>query len=289
MVNYRSGRRSVAVSSRAAFPNLFAYDLGRGARGALFTGNSTDAVEEQSPNVARAAFGAQLKASNMPAEDEHVSAATNHHDPIVTPFCHPRQVAQFRETDFVIVGCGGFGSQVAIQLAALGARHFLLVDGDRIDESNLNQLPWASESDLGRLKTDKLATYLAARFSADVFALPELAEGGSVLRLIADYAHNPFVVLTGDDPRPGREFLTACHASAAGLPPHLHAGRSEAPSTDSNIASFAVSRIIEGCISKDSDPLGRRWVLDLKSDQAKHRYPSRNPVRTVPSRGYERR
>ncbi|UIY27746.1 ThiF family adenylyltransferase (plasmid) [Rhizobium leguminosarum] len=229
MVNYRSRRLSAAIRAPADFPNFFAHSLGWGGRGALFTGNSVDLAEERSPNVTRPAFGVSLEGSNLPDEDEYVSAAMDHDDAFLTPLCHrQRDFAGFREIDFVIIGCGGLGSQIAIQLAAHGARHFFLVDADRIDENNLNHVPWASEADIGRLKTDKLATCLAACFSANAFALPEFAEGAAALRLIADYAHNPFVVLAGDDSHPAHEFLTACHASKAGLPPYLHVGRSQA-------------------------------------------------------------
>ncbi|MEX2692642.1 ThiF family adenylyltransferase [Rhizobium mongolense] len=325
MINYRSRRLSAAVRAPVDFPNFFAHSLGWGGRGALFTGNSTDAVEEQSPTVTRPAFGGALEGSNMPAEDEYVSAAIDHDDASLTPLCHrQRGFAGFREIDFVIIGCGGLGSQIAIQLAALGARHFLLVDADRIDENNLNHLPWASEADLGCLKTDKLATYLAACFSANVFALPEFAEGAAALRLIADYAHNPFVVLAGDDSHPAQEFLTACHASKAGLPPHLHVGRCgvhcmagpsvavhedacpvchfaaqvatddsfiapPAAADNAFIAGLAVSQITEECLSEHSASRGRQWILDLKSNQAEFRCLSKHLECARLFRRYERR
>lgn len=41
----------------------------------------------------------------------------------------------------VIVGCGGIGFWLGIQLAMLGYRHFILVDGQKVDYSNLNRLP----------------------------------------------------------------------------------------------------------------------------------------------------
>ena len=306
MVNYRSRRLSAAIRAPVDFPNFFAHSLGWGGRGALFTGNSADPAEERSPNVTRPAFGVSLERSNVPDEDEYVSAAMDHDDAFLTPLRHrQRDFAGFREIDFVIIGCGGLGSQIAIQLAAHGARHFFLVDADHIDENNLNHVPWASEADLGRLKTDKLATCLAACFSANVFALPEFAEGAAALRLIADYAHNPFVVLAGDDSHPAQEFLTACHASKAGLPPYLHVGRSQAhgmagpsvavhegassvchcaevttddgflapPAAAENafIAGLAVSRIAQKCLSRHSAARGRRWILDLKGNQAELR------------------
>lgn len=307
MVNDRSKRLSATATACVDFPNLVTHSLGRGGRGALFTGSSADFVAEQSPHVARSAFVVTLKASDMPAEDEYDSAAIDRHDAILTPLCHrQRDVARFGDIDFVIIGCGDLGSQIAIQLAALGARHFLLVDADRIDENDLNRLPWAGEANLGLLKTDRLATHLAAGFSAIVFALPEFAEGASALRLIADYANNPFLILAGDDSRPAQDLLSACRALEAGLPPHLHVGRSanycmagplalvhedacsvchcatqvatddsfRGPATTVDnplVAGLAVSQIAQKCLSRHSVARGRQWILDLKGDQAELR------------------
>ncbi|MCA2434344.1 ThiF family adenylyltransferase [Rhizobium leguminosarum] len=306
MVNDRSKRLSAAATASVDFPNLVTHSLGRGGRGALFTGNSADSVEEQSPHVTRSAFVVSLKASDMPAEDEYDSAAIDHHDAILTPLHRQRDIARFGDIDFVIIGCGDLGSQIAIQLAALGARHFLLVDADRIDENDLNRLPWAGEAYLGRLKTDRLATRLAAGFSATVFVLPEFAEGASALRLIADYANNPFFILAGDDSHPTQDPLSACRALKAGLPPHLHVGRSAnycmsgplvlvhedacsvchcatqvatddsfrtLPATVDNplVAGLAVSQIAQNCLSRHSVARGRQWILDLKGDQAELR------------------
>nr|WP_246706000.1 ThiF family adenylyltransferase [Rhizobium leguminosarum] len=242
----------------------------------------------------------------MPAEDEYDSAAIDHHGAILTPLHRQRDIARFGDIDFVIIGCGDLGSQIAIQLAALGARHFLLVDADRINENDLNRLPWASEADVGWLKTDRLATHLAAGFSAYVFTLPEFAEGASALRLIADYANNPFFILAGDDSSRAQDLLSACRALKAGLPPHLHVGRSAnycmagplvlvhedacsvchcatqvatddsfrtLPATVDNplVAGLAASQIAQNCLSRHSVARGRQWILDLKGDQAELR------------------
>ncbi|MDR6665642.1 hypothetical protein J2X71_001900 [Rhizobium sp. 1399] len=278
MVNSRSKRLSAAASASVDFPNPFAHSFGRSGRGALFTGNSADAVEEQSPNVTSAAFGASSWASDMRAENEYVSAAIDHHDTFLTPLCYrQRDFARFREIDFVIIGCGGVGSQIAVQLATLGARHFLLADADRIGENNLSDLPWAGKADLGCLKTDKLATYLAARFSANVFALPETAEGAVALRLIADYADNPFVVLAGEDSLSVEKFVAAGRASAAGMPPYLQASRYGGyRTTSSAVVVHAVSQIAQQCLSKHSASPGRRWIANLKTDQGELRSPSKN-------------
>lgn len=41
----------------------------------------------------------------------------------------------------IIVGCGGIGFWLGLQLAMLGYRHFILIDGGKVDYSNLNRLP----------------------------------------------------------------------------------------------------------------------------------------------------
>jgi molybdopterin/thiamine biosynthesis adenylyltransferase len=51
-----------------------------------------------------------------------------------------------------VLGLGGLGSQVCQQLAYLGAMHFVIVDQDDVEESNLNRLVGANESDVGRSK-----------------------------------------------------------------------------------------------------------------------------------------
>jgi hypothetical protein len=41
----------------------------------------------------------------------------------------------------LIIGCGGIGFWLGISLAMMGAKDFILVDGQTIDNSNLNRLP----------------------------------------------------------------------------------------------------------------------------------------------------
>lgn len=51
-----------------------------------------------------------------------------------------------------IVGVGGIGWNLALQLAHLGVRDFILVDKDKIETSNLNRLIGAGTRDVGRHK-----------------------------------------------------------------------------------------------------------------------------------------
>jgi hypothetical protein len=45
-----------------------------------------------------------------------------------------------RDAKVAIIGLGGGGSHIAQQLAHVGVHHFVLIDDDRIEESNLNRL-----------------------------------------------------------------------------------------------------------------------------------------------------
>lgn len=52
-----------------------------------------------------------------------------------------------------VVGLGGTGSQVALALVYLGLKHTLLLDGDRVESTNLNRLVTATRRDIGELKS----------------------------------------------------------------------------------------------------------------------------------------
>src|SRR5690242_7328487 len=54
-------------------------------------------------------------------------------------------------TAFTVIGVGAIGRQVALQLAALGARQLQLIDFDRVDNTNVTTQGYAG-SDIGQLK-----------------------------------------------------------------------------------------------------------------------------------------
>ena len=60
-----------------------------------------------------------------------------------------------------IVGLGGTGSVAAEQLAHLGVRHFILVDPDRIETTNLNRVVGATKNDINRPKVKVIADHIA--------------------------------------------------------------------------------------------------------------------------------
>lgn len=61
-----------------------------------------------------------------------------------------------------IVGCGGLGGAMAEELSRLGVGNLILVDGDRVEESNLNRQLFATEENLGVKKVDAARQRLEA-------------------------------------------------------------------------------------------------------------------------------
>ncbi len=59
-----------------------------------------------------------------------------------------------------VIGCGGLGNFVSVQLAASGVGHLHLVDYDRVSESNLHRQVFFKTSELGQLKAEKLANHI---------------------------------------------------------------------------------------------------------------------------------
>jgi molybdopterin/thiamine biosynthesis adenylyltransferase len=85
------------------------------------------------------------------------------------------------------VGLGGMGSQVAQGLAYLGVRRHLLVDDDRIDETNLNRVVGSSAQDIGRLKVDVARDQIMKiNPKAEVLTVPENLRTHRAIELLVD-------------------------------------------------------------------------------------------------------
>lgn len=87
----------------------------------------------------------------------------------------PGSTAILRRAAVGIAGCGGLGSQAAVSLARAGVGRLILVDGDRVEESNLNRQHYFLE-DVGRLKVEALAARLRS-------INPEIQASALALRL----------------------------------------------------------------------------------------------------------
>lgn len=125
-----------------------------------------------------------------------------------------------RTTEFVIIGCGGLGASTAIQLAALGAQRYVLIDGDAVERSNLNRLLHASEADVGDSKVSVLERYLAERFGARSRAIRRFISEEVEWR--APRGQSQFGILTVDDPDAARLGVRAFGSPT--FVPYIHGG-----------------------------------------------------------------
>ena len=85
-----------------------------------------------------------------------------------------------------IVGLGGIGSVVAEQVARIGVGQLVVVDNDRIEESNLSRVVGATRSDVGASKADVLAKHLERLGHRRVARIKDSAIRQQVLEQLRD-------------------------------------------------------------------------------------------------------
>ena len=95
-------------------------------------------------------------------------------------------LARLKESSVLIVGVGGVGSYAAEAVARAGVGRITLMDGDRVQPSNLNRQLVALTSTLGRNKAEVMAERIRdIDPSADVTALARFYEEDDALDLTA--------------------------------------------------------------------------------------------------------
>jgi sulfur-carrier protein adenylyltransferase/sulfurtransferase len=93
--------------------------------------------------------------------------------------------ARIQATSVLVVGAGGLGCAVLQYLAAAGSGRLMLLDHDRVDESNLHRQPLYRMSDLGALKVHAArAALLELNPEVSVEALAERLTPENVSRLV---------------------------------------------------------------------------------------------------------
>ena len=122
--------------------------------------------------------------------------------------------ARWRAGKVLVVGAGGLGSAALLYLAAAGVGHLGVVDGDRVELSNLQRQILHRTGDLGRRKVVSAADSLAAlnpHCRVETFDLR--LDPDNVRQVVQGFA----VVLDASDNFSTR-FLLAEHCWPAGIP-----------------------------------------------------------------------
>ena len=115
---------------------------------------------------------------------------------------------KLQDAAVLVVGCGGLGGPVAVQLAASGVGKLHLVDFDTVDLTNLHRQVFYSLEDKGMLKTETLAKFIQKRapFTAVTFDSAPVTKQ-NIFRLISDVD----VVVDATDSLPTKYLLNdAC-------------------------------------------------------------------------------
>jgi len=107
--------------------------------------------------------------------------------------------ARLANSRVAVLGLGGIGSNVALQLAYAGVRNFTLLDPDKVEDSNLNRQLSYEPSDIGRLKTEALNDRLSRIGGRNNNQLFVESITDSSLRSVGET--NPdIIVLAADEP-----------------------------------------------------------------------------------------
>lgn len=100
----------------------------------------------------------------------------------------------------VVLGCGGLGSHIILELAALGVGNLTIVDFDLIELSNLNRQILYREADLGRKKVFA-ARNNALTFNSSINITPVEKKIESVLDIKEIIVGHDLVICVADKPR----------------------------------------------------------------------------------------
>ncbi len=108
----------------------------------------------------------------------HESARTARDDPAVDPTFdrQSRAIGPSRQRvlagmTVTIVGVGGVGSSVAVQLARMGVGQLRLIDRDVLDDSNLSRVYGSRHSDLGKPKVAVVKRHIGTSSKTEVKAI----------------------------------------------------------------------------------------------------------------------
>jgi len=118
-----------------------------------------------------------------------------------------REIGLTIPSSITVVGCGGIGSWVAILSAMSGVENIFLFDGDVMEETNRNRLPFCQGS-LNRAKVDVVAEYIKAiRPDAIIVAVKEKLEG---ILLEIQLSISNWIVDCTDSPKAQFTIYNAC-------------------------------------------------------------------------------
>ncbi len=121
---------------------------------------------------------------------------------------------RLQEARVLVIGAGGLGAPALTYLAAAGVGHLGIVDGDRVERSNLHRQPLHRDEDVGMLKAESARKALLALNPAiEVQAHPVYLTAQNAREILSQYD----LVVNGSDNFPTR-YLVSDAATMLSLP-----------------------------------------------------------------------
>ena len=105
-----------------------------------------------------------------------------------------------RTRTVALIGVGGIGTNVAMQLATAGVGSIVLVDGDSVEKSNLTRQYLFTAQDVGKSKIEAAAKNLALR-APEVNTIQVTSMISGVEDLLPIFHDSDFVVVSADTPQ----------------------------------------------------------------------------------------
>jgi hypothetical protein len=212
------------------------------------------------------------------------------------------------DAPIAIVGCGGLGSNIAVLAGSLCLHNLILIDGDKLEASNLNRIFWASKTSLGKPKVEVLSRYIKKRFGSNAVPIAKRASPKALKDIVADYP-GCILVFAADQATAIRKLVKTLHSGP--FAPYVHAGYAGtmcvagplvtsqndpcpfcdssieirgassfvAPSAAPNnllIASFLVCQLILFASGDGSALASKRWLFDLVSGKTRWQHSKKN-------------
>ena len=175
-----------------------------------------------------------------------------------------------------VIGCGGLGNAVAYMLASLGICRLILIDGDRVERSNLNRQFLFTRASVGKKKALELARALRARFSQTtlvVIPFPYPSARGRIalhtanqIVCVADDPPDLFLTLRSDS-RVGQKLWSAGYVMGVSVTGGAPVAASAAESWRTHRGYFAPSVSFQNM--EIASTLVRRMVLDENNQRTR--------------------
>jgi bacteriocin biosynthesis cyclodehydratase domain-containing protein len=124
---------------------------------------------------------------------------------------------RLREAKVAVLGVGGLGGSAALWLASVGVGEMWLIDGDRVEASNLNRQILYTEADIGLLKVEA-ATRRLRQFNSEMTVTSTARRLESEAE-IADFVAGSDIVIDAAD-WPAHDIERWCNSACfeAGIP-----------------------------------------------------------------------